>query len=102
MSEEDPDWDSFETYKGHDEPPRYPSWLAKIFHYFMIGLIFAVVFSIGAFIAFFLPYGYGGRGSRRYAQIETEDQIWTRCIIGGAVTVIILIFIRYRRNDDTM
>lgn len=90
--EDEPDWESFETYKGHDEPPRIPRWLALVFHYFMIALCLVIAFAVSGFVFFFYTF------SRRHALDETMHDCWMRFILGGVIGVVLLFYWRYRKT----
>ncbi|MBT7958186.1 MAG: hypothetical protein HN759_02535 [Akkermansiaceae bacterium] len=88
--EEEPDWESFETYKGPEEEPRTPRWLGRVFHYFMILLCLSIAFSIGGILFYILSF------SRRNASHETMDFAQQKFIAGGIVGVILILYWRFR------
>ncbi|MGB0992886.1 MAG: hypothetical protein ACPG32_10515 [Akkermansiaceae bacterium] len=93
----EPDWGSFETYKGEEKPSPIPKWLQPIFHYFMILVSLVVVFCIGAFIAFFLGYDRRFGGGAGFALRETWEHMWMRMVAGGVIAIILLIYWRFRK-----
>jgi len=89
-NDDEPDWDSFETYKGPAEEPRTPRWLGRIFHYFMILLCLSIAFCIGGILFYVLSF------SRRNASHETMELAQQKFIAGGIVGVILILYWRFR------
>ncbi|WP_035609080.1 hypothetical protein [Haloferula sp. BvORR071] len=76
----EPDWDSFETYKGPEEQECFPAWCYKVFDVFMILLAAAIVFAISGALAFLAT-------SRRSAISETPETAWIKFCAGGCLGV---------------
>ena len=67
----EPDWNSFETYKGPEEKERFPQWCYKIFNLFMILLAAALVFAISGALLVLLS-----SKNRAVALAETPETAW--------------------------
>lgn len=78
----EPDWDSFETYKGPEQKERFPAWCYKIFDVFMILLAAAIVFAVSGALFFLVS-----SRNRTVALAETPETAWIRFCAGGCVGV---------------
>lgn len=78
----EPDWNSFETYKGPEEKERLPKWCYRVFDAFMILLVAAIVFAISGGLLFLAS-------SRRAssALAETPQSAWITFCAGGCIGV---------------
>lgn len=91
-NDDEPDWDSFETYKGPGEEPRTPRWLGRVFHYFMILLCLSIAFCVGGFLFYLISV------RRRTAMDETMELAQQKFIAGGIVGGILVLYWRFRRQ----
>ncbi len=78
----EPDWNSFETYKGPEEKERFPAWCYKVLDAFMILLAAAIVFGVCGSL-FFLK----SSKDSEVALAETPATTWIRFCVGGSLGV---------------
>jgi len=80
---QDPQWDSFETYKG---PPlkELPDWVSSLLRTLFTALGLAFVFVISGGFLWLVVYRYAGNS---FALNEQSWMSWSRFLAGGMIGV---------------